>query len=175
VNKKSYLYYISMLCYSCNMSNVEPRMETGSMAAKDGYALGFVLGQVSVYLEQVRTGAKLAAQLGCSTVYVDEIVKAVDKDGCQFAIEDRTAERVAVWIFKEDFVRTLITELGQNATPPTAAGVWAMGKLFGYSDAAIGPYLHEHGLIKSASGEESSQRPFADKNDLRKEPTHCAC
>jgi hypothetical protein len=153
------------------MINDEPRKET----ATDGYSLGFVLGQVSVYLEQVRSGTKLAAQLGCSRVYIDEIVRAVGADGCHFVIENRTADRVAVWIYKEDFVRTLIAELGQNATPPTAAGVWAMGKLFGYADAVIGPYLHEHGLIKSASDEESSQRPCSDKSGSHTVQGRCAC
>jgi hypothetical protein len=156
------------------MSNVEPNKET-RFTGNGAYSLGFVLGQVSVYLEQILTGAKLAAQLGCSNAHVDDITKAVGEDGCQSIIEYRSADRVSVWIFKEDFVRTLIAELGQNATPPTAAGVWAMGKLFGYSDAAIGPYLREHGLIKSASGEESNQRPWSDKSGLRTEPTHCAC
>jgi hypothetical protein len=156
------------------MSNIEPDKETVH-AGKGTYSLGFVLGQVSVYLEQVLTGAKLAAQLGCSAVYVDDILKVVAEDGCQSIIEYRSADRVAVWIFKEDFVRTLIAESEQNATPPSALGVWAMGKLFGYSDAAIGPYLREHGLIKSASREESSQHPCSDKSGLRTEPTRCAC
>ena len=154
------------------MDNVEPTKETGF--PKD-YALGFVLGQVSVYLEQIRTGTKLAAQLGCSAAHVDEVAKAVGQEDCHSVIEYRSADRVAVWIFKEDFVRALIEELGQNATPPTAAGVWAMGKLFGYSDAAIGPYLREHGLIKSASGEESSQRHGDHKHGSRTEQGCCPC
>lgn len=146
------------------------------MRSKKGdFSLGFVMGQTHAYLEQVVTGAKLAAQLGCSAVYVDDVTEEVGRQGCQSVVEYRSPDRVAVWMFKQDFVRCLIEEMHQNNTPPTAMGVWAMGKLFGYSDAEIGPYLHEHGLIKSASDGAPSQRHAAGSNDLRTEQGYSPC
>ena len=50
--------------------------------------------------------------------------------------------------YRLPFVRTLIEQISKDATPPTAAGVWAMGKLFSYSDSEIGAYLESHRLIK---------------------------
>jgi hypothetical protein len=108
----------------------------------ESFERGFVLGQVTTYCEQVITGAKLAAQVGCKRGMVPEVL---DCEGCSALQEDWTADRVSIWIFKYPFVRVLISELHKSA-PPTAAGVWSMGKLFGYSDAEIGAYLRNNRL-----------------------------
>ena len=113
---------------------------------QSAFSLGFVMGQTSAYIEQVLAGAKLAAQIGCSKEHVQEVINAAGRDGCRCIVEDREYGRVAVWIFRSPFVRALIEEFSRNATPPTAAGVWAMGKLFGYSDDAVGDYLQQHNL-----------------------------
>jgi hypothetical protein len=143
-------------------------------AATSEFTRGFVLGQATAYIEQVNAGAKLAAQIGCSKEHIKEIIDAATRDGCGTIVEYREHGRSAVWIFRAPFVREIIAELGKNATPPSAAGVWAMGKLFGYSDSAIGDYLQEHKLITSASDSESNQRPCLDKSDLRTEQARCA-
>ena len=145
--------------------------DQGSDAA---FIRGFVTGQASAYIEQVVAGAKLAAQIGCSKEHVQEIVALAARDNCEAVVEDRPHHRAAIWIFRAPFVRAIIQEFSQNATPPTAAGVWAMGKLFGYSDSAIDGYLREHGLIKSVSDSESNQRPCSDNSCLRTEPARCA-
>ena len=136
-------------------------MDTDQTAA---FALGFVLGQTNAYVEQVKTGAKLAAQIGCSRDHLADVVAAVTGDNCEVLVEDRDHNRVAVWVFRLPFVRTLIEQMSQKATPPTTSGVWAMGKLFGYSDSEIGAYLQSNGLLRSASDSESSQRLCSDRN-----------
>jgi hypothetical protein len=141
-------------------------MGTNDTAA---FALGFVLGQTNAYVEQVKTGAKLAAQIGCSKAHLPDVIAAVTEEKCEVLVEDREYDRVAVWMFRLPFVRTLIEQMSQKTTPPTAGGVWAMGKLFGYSDSEIGAYLQVHELVKSASDSESSPRPFEGKSGWRKE------
>ena len=88
-------------------------------------------------IEQVMTGAKPAAQLGCAKEYLNDVLSAVRDEGCEAVIEEREHGRVAVWIFRIPFVRILIEQMSQKATPPTASEVWAMGKLFGYSNSVL--------------------------------------
>lgn len=139
------------------------------------FALGFVLGQTTAYIEQVIAGAKLAAQIGCANEYVQDVVDCAVRDGCLTLVEDRECGRAAIWIFRAPFVRDLIDEFNKSATPPTAAGVWGMGKLFGYSDSAIGDYLQQHGLIRSASDSESNQHLCSGKSDSRTEQECFPC
>ena len=142
--------------------------------SKNDFALGFVLGQATAYIEQIRAGAKLAAQIGCAVEHVRPVVEAAERDGCYTIVEYRGVGRSGVWIFRSDFVRSVIEEFGKNATPPTAAGGWAMGKLFGYSDCAIGEYLQLHKLVTSASDSESSPRPCSGSSGLHTEQARCA-
>ncbi len=137
------------------------------------FSLGFVLGQTNAYLEQVIAGAKLAAQIGCSADHMADVVATIEQEQCFSIVEHRTTDRVGIWMFKHSFVRELIEALKQDATPPTAAEVWAMGKLFGYSDAEIGRYLHAHGLItgeavngkhKEASHQSAASAACANEN-----------
>jgi hypothetical protein len=152
----------------------QEKISSGFSRSND-FALGFVLGQTTTYIEQVIAGAKLAAQIGCAKEHIQEVIDAAERDACGTIVEDRKHGRAAVWIFRSPFVRALIEEFIGNATPPTAAGVWAMGKLFGYSDSAVGEYLQHHHLIRSASDSESNQHPCSDSSDSRTEPGHCAC
>jgi len=133
------------------------------------FCRGFVLGQTAAYIEQVITGAKLAAQLGCGKGHLDDVLLAVRDQGCESIIEERGDDRIAIWIFRLPFVRQLIEEISREATPPTAAGVWAMGKLFGYSDSEIGVFLQSSGLLRSASDLGASLRPCSGKGDLHTE------
>jgi hypothetical protein len=128
------------------------------------YEIGFVTGQACAYVEQVIAGAKLAAQIGCSKDRLPDVISAIEGNGCQYKIEDRGFERVAVWIYKQPFVAALIDDMQKKTTPPTAPEVWSMGKLFGYSDYEIGAYLQAHGLIKSAFSPEPNQLPDASKH-----------
>jgi len=130
----------------------------------DAFSRGFVLGQTTAYIEQVSTGAKLAAQVGCSEDYVQDVLSTVNDQKCEAIVENREYGRVAIWIFRHPFVRTLIEQMSKD-TPPTAAGVWAMGKLFGYSDSEIGVYLQLHGLLKSTFDSESNPRLCSDRRD----------
>ena len=154
---------MSMLCYVCNMLN-----------ARNDFALGFVLGQASAYIEQVNAGAKLAAQIGCAEEYVPNVVDAATKDGCSTIIEDRGFGRAAVWIFRASFVRSVIADFNKKTHTSSASDVWAMGKLFGYSDSAIEAYIQAHGLFRSASDSESSPRPCSGSSDSHTERVHCA-
>jgi hypothetical protein len=129
------------------------------------FSLGFVLGQTTAYIEQVVAGAKLAAEIGCSKDYLEEILVTVSHHNCEALVRDREYGRVGVWIFRLPYVRKLIEEMTDKTTPPTAAEVWAMGKLFGYSDAEIGTYLQRYDLVRSASDSESNQRPCGSKSD----------
>ena len=123
------------------------------------FEAGYVLGQASVYIEQVLAGAKLAAQLGCSKVYMDDVVSIVRANDCLAKVEERGYGRIAVWIFRHSYVSDLIDQLSKETTLPTASGVWSMGKLFGYSDSEIGAFLEAHGLTKSISDSISNQPP----------------
>jgi hypothetical protein len=114
------------------------------------FSLGFVLGQTTTYLEQVNAGAKPAAQIGCAARHLPAVRELVEKEGCRIIVDDRRGEgRLGIWIFKDAFVETIIAQMShEKATPPNALEVWCMGKLFGYSDSAIGAYLQSHGLTK---------------------------
>ena len=147
---------------------------SGRFQQSNEFARGFVLGQATAYIEQVIAGAKLAAQIGCAREYLQEVVLAAERDGCGTLVQDRDHGRVAIWIFRASFVRELIASFKEKAHPPTASDVWAMGKLFGYSDSAIEAYLQAHGLTTSASDSKSSQRPCSGSSDLRTEQAHCA-
>ena len=155
---------MSVLCYLRYMAD----------SAQSDFALGFVLGQATAYIEQVNAGAKLAAQIGCANAHVQDVTKAAERDGCTTIVEDRGFGRASVWIFRSPFVRELIAGFNEKAHAPTALDVWAMGKLFGYSDSAIEAYIQAHGLFRSASDSESSPSPCSDRSDLRTEQGHYA-
>lgn len=107
---------------------------------------GFVLGQCEIYCEPVRAGAKLAAQTGCPRELERQATAHIARAGLSCIVEPWCETHVTIWIFKYPFVRKLIEEINADA-PVTALRVWAMGKLFGYSDVEIGRYLGEHGLV----------------------------
>jgi hypothetical protein len=117
-----------------------------SMGKSREFALGYVLGQAETYIEQINAGAKLAAQLGCSDEHVAEVVAAAATAGCETIVQEREFGRSAVWIFRHDYVRRVIESFAEKTTPPTASEVWAMGKLFSYSDVAIANYIREHNI-----------------------------
>lgn len=163
-----------MLCNICNMHNASHPLGD-AFENRGDFALGFVLGQTEAYIEQVLAGAKLAAQLGCAEEYCEDVVTTAARCGCETLIEKREHNRVAVWIFRFSFVRELIREFSREATPPNAAGVWAVGKLFGYGDAEIAAYLEAHQLTRSTCDSESNQHHGSDRCGSHTEQVRCTC
>ena len=93
----------------------------------------FVMGQLCTYIEQVCTGAKLACQFGCHASHMGWIEETVAKEGCRIWVDrERSGDRFAVWVFKHEYVGSVIAELSaRSTTPPTVLEVWCAGKLFG--------------------------------------------
>jgi hypothetical protein len=98
---------MAMLRYVCNMSN-----ESGSLLETDrAFGLGLMYGQITVHCEHVRSGGKLAAQLGCSRDNTGLACDAIKREGCQFIVEEDASDRVSIWIYKKAIAETLIRVL----------------------------------------------------------------
>ena len=134
---------------------------------KCGFVDGYFTGKAEVYCEQISAGAKLAALLVCRRESLQRVLRLIGQEELRFVISGWTKTQVNVWIFKYGFVRKLIAATGRNKTP-TAASVWATGKLFGYSDAEIGTYLYRHGLVKSTFRLESNPPEYSGNPPSRK-------
>ena len=100
---------------------------------------------------------KLAAQIGCSRSNVGLACEAIEREGCQFIVEQVSSERVSVWIYRKAIAETLIRVLGKE-NAPSLSGAIISGKLFGYSDNEIEKYVTEHFLqpITAGLGSESN-------------------
>lgn len=126
----------------------EIRMAQDSIEA---FQQGYIYGAVTVYCEQVSTGAKLAGEICVPKRHVSMVKQTVKTWGCSVLCAEHE-ERVTVWIYKYPFVKFLIEALFFSKTEgkPTAAEIWAAGKVFGYSDFEIAKYLEQHGFIANA-------------------------
>jgi len=111
---------------------------------------GYLIGKVEAYCEQIRAGAKLLAELGFDGRHTKMVKEMVAASGCKLALDFRRGQnRPVAHIYKYAFVKRLVeTWLGPSSKPPTGAGIWATGKLFGYSDFEIAQYLRERGYAR---------------------------
>lgn len=108
-----------------------------------------ILGQISVYCEQINAGAKLCSQITILNEYLRLAEESIRQEKCKALIFNEGQECSIVFIYKYDFVEKIIYGLIERSKKPTpdAFEVWAAGKLFGYSDYEISRYLGEHGYL----------------------------
>lgn len=114
---------------------------------------GFVSGQAAAYCEQVRNGGKLAAQINCDSTYAELVEALAAEEGCRCVIEFLAPGRVSLWLYRHEFVAGLISHF--QSTAPSEAGIWSMGKLFGYSDDQIARFIQDTSLTQARSTSES--------------------
>lgn len=121
---------MSMLRYACYMDN-----------NTDYFGLGLLLGQLTIHCEQVKTGIKLAAQIGCSLSDLDLVLTTAKQEDCKFiVVKNQEFNRASVWLYQKKIAEILIEEL-EKETAPSASDIVIAGKLFGYSDHAIEEYI----------------------------------
>ena len=113
--------------------------------ADAAFGRGLLLGQIIIHCEHIRTGGKLAAQIGCNRDSLSFACDAIKQEGCRFIVrsDDEETERVSVWIYTKAIAETLIRVLDQE-NAPSPSGAVISGKLFGYSDAEIEDYVTKH-------------------------------
>lgn len=108
-------------------------------------------GNINTYCEQIQTGCKLVAEIGFHKKYLSNIKKEIKQNNCKVVFKKRPYDRYVAFIYKYNFVKYLITELFMNAGHGKISifKMWAMGKIFGYSDFEIAKYMEECGRFKS--------------------------
>ena len=117
----------------------------------EAFQQGEASGRAEVYCECVRTGAKLAARIMVRKAILPFVVKTISANEVRYKIEPITDEMALVWIYKYQFVETLIAEISQREDgAQSLASAWVFGKLFGYSDYEIACYLKEQDYITRA-------------------------
>jgi len=99
----------------------------------------FLEGQIVAYCDQVKTGSRVAAQIGIPSDYAPSLRSLVRREGCLVKTKDVTAGRVSLWIYRHRVVAQLIDHI--DALPSGHVGIWSTGKLFGYSDQAVLRFL----------------------------------
>ena len=114
-------------------------MQTELQTHHQTFESGFISGQVVAYCEQVRNGGKLAAQINCDMKYARMIEEIAVQEECRCLIESLVPGRISLWIYKHDFVAGLISFF--QSVPLSEAGIWSMGKMFGYSDDQIARFI----------------------------------
>jgi len=104
---------------------------------------GYITGVAVTYCEQVKTGAKLIAQLGCSAAFRKLVQDTVTVEECKVRFFDRGCGRIAALIFEDDMSDFLAQKIMAEGggSDPTPLSIWATGKLFGYSDEKVVSYL----------------------------------
>lgn len=107
------------------------------MIEDDRYIEGFLAGQAVAYCERVNTGLSLTAQLSCAKRYADKLLSLAAQEGCEYFVEHREPERVAIWIYRDKLVKQLIEQARSASEPPSARDIWSTGKLFGYADREV--------------------------------------
>lgn len=147
-------------------------------AEERAFGRGLLLGQIVTHCEHVRSGGKLAAQIGCQRDSIQIAIEAIRGEGCSYIIEEGVAaDRVAIWIYKHSIAATIIRELSSK-TAPSAADVVITGKLFGYSDHEIERYITgqcQVANLTATSGLESKPRCGLGRRGWRKARGCYAC
>ena len=99
----------------------------------------FVKGQVSAYCYMVERG-KPSAILEIQNRYVAELQRYIESQyGLHVYAEKLAEEWTTLWIYKDSHILKIIQNLPYK--PETVFDHWVLGKIFGYSDEAIGKCL----------------------------------
>lgn len=103
------------------------------------YTEGFLAGQTVAYCEQVRLGSKLAGSIDCNKIYVDKLILIVEQEECKAEIIPIEYDRVVLYIYRYNFVKTIIDYMKSNPENEFTIDfdIWVAGKLFGYADCEI--------------------------------------
>jgi hypothetical protein len=106
----------------------------------------FVLGEISTYCHQVKSG-KPAAMLPLQERYSEEAKQLIESNGLCCYLDRYYPEWVTIWMYKKEdvYLLEIIKFLPQG--PKTALDHWINGKLFGYSDEAIREFIKTQILV----------------------------
>lgn len=117
---------------------------------------GYITGVVATYCEQIRTGVKLIAEIGCDSTFRDLIRETAAAEECKARFFNREYGRIAAWIFEDDMADFLAQKiiLEGDGSDPTPLSIWATGKLFGYSDEKVLEFLKTHTSTLGKLGDE---------------------
>jgi hypothetical protein len=100
------------------------------------YIHGFLDGQATAYCEQVRLGSRLAGAINCDDEHTERLRRLVVSEACRAKVIPAEMGRVSLWIYRYEFIGTIIDRLSAQDAPDVFT-VWAAGKLFGYADHEI--------------------------------------
>jgi hypothetical protein len=105
----------------------------------DKYIEGFLAGQTVAYCEQVRLGSRLAGSINCNERYIDKLILIAEQEECKIEIIPTECDRVCLYIYRYDFIKTIIDYMKSNPEKEFATDfdIWVAGKLFGYADCEI--------------------------------------
>lgn len=108
-------------------------------AITDRYVEGFLAGQTVAYCEAIKFGLRVAGQIACPSMYARTLLRLISSEGCRFVIQPIGSARISIWIYRDETVKRLITDL--QSCPASVGTVWGMGKLFGYADREVVRYV----------------------------------
>jgi len=97
--------------------------------------------QITTYCEGVRTGSKPVAMTSIQTRYLDEMKVIVENEDLRIYVEDVIQDDnwKTAFIYKHEYLLDVIKVAPKY--PNSTFDHWVLGKLFGYSDEAIGDFL----------------------------------
>ncbi|MGE5604548.1 MAG: hypothetical protein ACM3YE_02530 [Bacteroidota bacterium] len=99
---------------------------------------GEILGRLRVYCEMVQRG-KPAAMLPIQARYANKAKTIIQSYGLNGYLENLAEGWLTLWIYKFPHILEVIKSVPQ--APRTAYDHWVLGKLFGYSEAAIHEFI----------------------------------
>jgi len=86
----------------------------------------------------VARGVRLAGQITLPIRYARNARLLIAQEGCKVKVQRVNAERVSLWIYREQGARRLIDRLQSAPDAPVSdVDVWGMGKLLGYADREV--------------------------------------
>lgn len=98
--------------------------------------------QIYIYCQAVQTGNKPVANMLLQTRYIDKAKKIILKHGLNLYVENikENENWKSIFIYKHKYLIDIIKNIPDN--PTTIYEHWILGKLFGYSDEAIGEFIN---------------------------------
>jgi hypothetical protein len=96
------------------------------------------LAKLSVSMDLIKRGVRSAACLTIPLVFLDEVFSEIEKAGLKSYPIQCGECHADVTIFRHEHLRQVIPQIDELQDPLRA---WAYGKLFGYSEEAIGEFI----------------------------------
>ncbi len=88
-------------------------------------------------------GMSLIAEIGCPVGLKDIVLSVARQERCKTFVKEERG-RAVVWIYRRNAALGIIQEIAARKSTPRSLDVWAMGKLFGYSDAAVLAFIERN-------------------------------